>query len=383
MGGAITRQRGSVALPPRGTSDARARSKSDSSSPHMRHIAVMSSQTSMTSKMNLIRATEEAFQGLRSPSLSGLSSMLSQSSQRSQRSLASQRSQQSQRSTRHSSVRESRASSTSSFKAFKFDAMLEPDAGSTHALVDSAFRVKAYKWILDQVARKAQAALEVHESYIDDDETEGELKLFAGGCVVDAARHRIVPMALDAVGSAMWATFTSSIDTDQWHVKCLEKVSESMCYAQVDVVKGIGDDESLVLNVLVQKVITPDRFVIVMRTVAEDHVYPLPKQSITFSVSGWIILDRKTATPQMHFGVDRTLRQTTRVRSLFRCRATRESHTHSVATTVTTEDIDTYAEDKTLLSEWTMDTIITFFHLIDATNTANFEQIAALFKQKR
>ncbi|KAH9094433.1 hypothetical protein Ae201684P_017040 [Aphanomyces euteiches] len=289
MGGAITRQRGSVALPPRGTSDARARSKSDTGSPHMRHIAVMSSQSSMTSKMNLIRTTEEAFQGMRSPSLSGLSSMLSQSSQRSQasqRSQVSQRSQQSQRSTRHSSVRESRASSTSSFKAFKFD-MLEPDPGSMHALVDSAFRVKAYKWILDQVGRKAQAALEVHQGYIDEDETEGELKLFAGGCVVDAARHRIVPMGLDAVGSAMWATLTSSIDTDQWH--CLEKVSESMCYAQVDVVNGIGDDESLVLNILVQKVTTPDRFVIVMRTVAEDHVYPLPKQSITFIVGSFSI----------------------------------------------------------------------------------------------
>ncbi|ETV99458.1 hypothetical protein H310_08141 [Aphanomyces invadans] len=212
---------------------------------------------------------------------------------------SSARSANSNRSNRSThSLRDSCGVSTGcdSIKDLKFDAMLEPDAGSNHTLVDSAFRDKGYQWIINQVERKTTAALDVHKKYLDDD-VQHDVKLFHGGDVVDAARNRIVLTNLDVFANCLWDTLTESAATPMWRIQRLEEVDAATCYTQVSVVDGISPGHPLVMNVLLRLVrVSVDRQVIVLRSIAEDAKFPLPHQSIAFSVSGWIVLDR-TLTP--------------------------------------------------------------------------------------
>ncbi|RHY30200.1 hypothetical protein DYB32_004547 [Aphanomyces invadans] len=166
--------------------------------------------------------------------------------------------------------------------------MLEPDAGSSHTLVDSAFRDKGYQWIINQVERKTTAALDVHKKYLDDD-VQHDVKLFHGGDVVDAARNRIVLTNLDVFADCLWDTLTESAATPMWRIQFpqrLEEVDAATCYTQVSVVDGISPGHPLVMNVLLRLVrVSVDRQVIVLRSIAEDAKFPLPHQSIAFSVS--------------------------------------------------------------------------------------------------
>ncbi|RHY47083.1 hypothetical protein DYB30_007325 [Aphanomyces astaci] len=170
--------------------------------------------------------------------------------------------------------------------------MLEPDPGSNHTLVDSAFRAKGYRWIISQVESKTHAALDVHKSYMGDD-LQHEVKLFHGGDVVDAVRNRNVMTVLDIYAKCLWDTLTMSATTSMWRVQVRDiynrKTSPYMGGVMGDgfllmVVDGISPGHPLVLNVLLKFVReSVDRHVIVLRNIAEDAKFPLPRQSIAFS----------------------------------------------------------------------------------------------------
>ncbi|RHZ19720.1 hypothetical protein DYB31_009438 [Aphanomyces astaci] len=214
--------------------------------------------------------------------------------------LASVRSHLSLLNTSNRSVNSNRSSRNSfgvstsggSMKGYKFDAMLEPDPGSNHTLVDSAFRAKGYRWIISQVESKTHAALDVHKSYMGDD-LQHEVKLFHGGDVVDAVRNRNVMTVLDIYAKCLWDTLTMSATTSMWRVQVRDiynrKTSPYMGGVMGDgfllmVVDGISPGHPLVLNVLLKFVReSVDRHVIVLRNIAEDAKFPLPRQSIAFS----------------------------------------------------------------------------------------------------
>ncbi|KAF0707160.1 hypothetical protein AaE_013745 [Aphanomyces astaci] len=250
--------------------------------------------------------------------------------------------------------------------------MLEPDPGSNHTLVDSAFRAKGYCWIISQVESKTHAALDVHKSYMGDD-LQHEVKLFHGGDVVDAVRNRNVMTVLDTYAKCLWDALTMSATTSMWRVQCLEVVDAATCYTQVMVVDGISPGHPLVLNVLLKFVReSVDRHVIVLRNIAEDAKFPLPRQSIAFSVSGWIVLDRALVASGRRLGFEQNPKPATHARSLFRCRATKDSTELSIPLSPHSEgptqphpddDEDTAA----IMSEWLMNAIVQIFHAIESS----------------
>ncbi|KAF0689843.1 Aste57867_18755 [Aphanomyces stellatus] len=286
----------------------------------------------------------------------------------------SSRSQRSQTSNRSKgSVRES---STGSSRALNFSAMLEPDPGTSHTLADGAFRDKGVHWIIDQVARKTTAALDVHAAYVGDD-TQGDLKLFDGGDVVDAVRCRVAPVPFDVFTQSMWETLTVSVSTTAWHMQALEMVDDVTRYTQVTFPNVIEPGTPLVLNVLLKKTVSPDRVVVALRNIAEDNLFPLPKQTITFSVSGWVVMDREVLNSRRSFVRERETRHATRVRSLFRCRAVKDKVVADADDDDGPKDDAPWDAARAAMSEWIMDAAIHMFHVIEADNIARIERAVA------